>query len=372
MRITDPVTVKALRELRPGQELADGACRGLRARAREKGIVWSLLAVDSDGRKKRIEIGRWPETGVVEARRMAEELRLAIRRERAPVGRMTLGDVLQLYEAEGPALKGVSWAKDGRKRILNVFGALLGERAGELAAAQLLRAADAHGSMASAGAAIRYLRPALRWAEKRAYVPGGVWSGLEGAHAPPRRDRVLSEQELAQVLRTLGNDGHDGAVRMMLYTACRREEVCAMRFEDIIEDVWYVPGELRKNGRPHVVPLTQQALRVVGAQGRISGQVFLGAKGKPLDNWDRWQKKFFDRSGTSGWHRHDLRRTAATLMGDHGVLPAIVEIVLGHAEPHSALAGVYNKSRYAKEHVEALRVLGDVLQGMEIRARRAH
>jgi integrase len=156
---------------------------------------------------------------------------------------------------------------------------------------------------------------------------------------------------------------------MMLITACRREEVCAMRFEDIIEDVWYVPAEIRKNKEELKVPLTWYAQTIVGAQGETSGLVFKGSKGKALDNWDRWQKKIFELTKTESWHRHDLRRTAATLLGDAGVSPHIVEIVLGHKTPHSELASIYNQSRYELEHEQALKVLSDIICGLEVRGK---
>ena len=41
--------------------------------------------------------------------------------------------------------------------------------------------------------------------------------------------------------------------------------------------------------------------------------------------------------------------------------PHIVETVLGHAEPHSQLASVYNKSKYLPEHRAALQLLADQL-----------
>ena len=374
MIITQAVTVKTLRNLKIGEEVADGACRGLRAIAREKGVVWSLLATDGAGKKKRIIIGNWPEIGVPEARALAEAHRKALRVEKGEIGKLTLSDVLRLYETEGPALKNKSWEKDARGAIERVFKPILEDRAGGVTGAMVLRASDAYPARSAASNALRYLRPVLRWAERRDYTPKGVWADLSGAPQSTKRDRVLSEAELAKILTTLGHHGYDGAARMMLYTACRREEVCGMCFEDIIEDVWYVPGGLRKNGKELVVPLNHQAICLIGRQGRTSGHVFLGVKGASLatnrkSNWDRWAKGFFNKSGTSGWTRHDLRRTAATLMGENGVLPAIVEIVLGHAEPHSQLAGIYNKSRYAKEHCDALEVLGNVLEGIEIRAR---
>lgn len=53
----------------------------------------------------------------------------------------------------------------------------------------------------------------------------------------------------------------------------------------------------------------------------------------------------------------------ATLLGDAGVAPHIIEVVLGHKDPHTQLAGVYNKSRYFKEPKEALELLSGVILG---------
>jgi integrase len=76
-------------------------------------------------------------------------------------------------------------------------------------------------------------------------------------------------------------------------------------------------------------------------------------------NWDRYQKKLFERTGTSGWHRHDLRRTGATTLGGLGVAPHVIEACLGHTTLHSSLAGIYNQSRYTNEHADALQLLAD-------------
>ena len=139
-----------------------------------------------------------------------------------------------------------------------------------------------------------------------------------------------------------------------------------MRFEDIIEDVWYVPSAIRKNKEEHIVPLSIPAQTLIGAQGRTSGLVFLGERGKALQNWNRWQEKVYERTGTQGWHRHDLRRTAATLLGRNGVAPHVIEMVLGHKHAHSDLASIYNQSRYEKEVGEALELLGGVLHRISV------
>jgi integrase len=60
------------------------------------------------------------------------------------------------------------------------------------------------------------------------------------------------------------------------------------------------------------------------------------------------------------WRLHDLRRTAATMMAEIGVLPHIIEAILNHVSGHkSGVAGIYNRARYTDEMREALQMWGD-------------
>ena len=63
------------------------------------------------------------------------------------------------------------------------------------------------------------------------------------------------------------------------------------------------------------------------------------------------------------WRLHDLRRTAATRMGDVGVLPHVVEAVLNHISGHrKGVAGIYNRAAYAAEKRAALDALDSYIK----------
>lgn len=96
--------------------------------------------------------------------------------------------------------------------------------------------------------------------------------------------------------------------------------------------------------------------------------IFCNRRGGRLENWSKFQQRLHLLTATSGWHRHDIRRTAATRLGNLGVAPHVIEIVLGHAVPHTALANIYNKSRYLVEHEEALQALADDLDRLRGRS----
>jgi integrase len=94
--------------------------------------------------------------------------------------------------------------------------------------------------------------------------------------------------------------------------------------------------------------------------------VFPNARGRKLDNWDRWSKSLFQQTGTTGWTRHDLRRTCATLAADLNVAPHVVSILLGHKTPeNNHLLGTYSKGRYRQQHGEALQAVADRLDAIQ-------
>ena len=113
---------------------------------------------------------------------------------------------------------------------------------------------------------------------------------------------------------------------------------------DIKARTWTIPET--KNGEPHVVPLSRQAIDLLrsrlptdesGNRERPdpNGLIFATSTGAPLGNWDRETKAIQETSGTAGWTRHDLRRTGATMLGEMGELPDIIEAALNHVSIRS-------------------------------------
>jgi integrase len=118
------------------------------------------------------------------------------------------------------------------------------------------------------------------------------------------------------------------------------------------------------------------------------GLVFASAGGRGLDNWARTHKAIVRAASIErhrrrqmpgapeidpakvapmeNWTIHDLRRTAATLLGRVGTRPEIIERILGHAHPTGgALASVYQRYNALPEMREALdnlaRLLGRIV-----------
>ena len=125
-----------------------------------------------------------------------------------------------------------------------------------------------------------------------------------------------------------------------------------------------LPGERTKNGKPHDVPLSADAVAILKAiKQRDNRDLVFGEGEGGYSGWSASKVALDMASGVKGWRLHDLRRTIATRMGDCGVLPHVVEVVLNHISGHRAgVAGVYNRALYACEKRAALDAMASYIK----------
>lgn len=364
-------------------ELVDAREGGLRLRMTPAGSQsWVLACRDPMGNMRRFPLGDYPAMGISAAREAAQGMRVEVRKGADPIadarrkrmigreareGINTLTALLDLYaEKKGGKLK--SWG-ECRRRIESVFKAHLGKALATLRAGDLQLTADSHKAQQSAAAAVRYIRPVLKWGAQRGYL-GAEVAVLHPPATVQRRDRVLSREELKALLPVLDTSErpYAKALRFMLLTLARREEVAQARWRNVDTEARTWTMGQTKNGQPHVVPLSRQAATLLEAvrPQALSPEAFVFASegGKALANWDRETKKIMEASKTAGWTRHDLRRTGATMLGEMGELPDIIEAALNHVAIRSPLAATYNKSRYRPHVAAALQRLADALDGI--------
>ena len=173
------------------------------------------------------------------------------------------------------------------------------------------------------------------------------------------RDRVLSDAELVQLWNALPSSDYGAIVRLLILTGCRREEIGALAWSEINLEAKTViiPGSRTKNHTQHLVPLSDLALDILKARHRIIGRDFVFGRSDSGFLGFTFSKKLLDKAVPleEPWVLHDLRRTCATRMADIGIQPHIIEAVLNHVSGHKAgVAGIYNRSSYAKEKADAL------------------
>ena len=164
------------------------------------------------------------------------------------------------------------------------------------------------------------------------------------------------------------NSGQAAVMCVLLLSARQLDEVAGMKWDDIdfITEVWTQSSN--KSDRLHLVPLVPTALALIDARkysrGYRSDYVFTtSAGGRLIDgvgNWTRLTRAWAAAAGMEleggkvDWHRHDLRRTVATKLAELGVSGEVIEGILNHAPPGSAVARIYNRHVDLKARRQAL------------------
>jgi integrase len=217
------------------------------------------------------------------------------------------------------------------------------------------------------------------WAVKEGLLETNPVTATAKAESGGPRERVLSQEELVKIWHGLGEDRFSEIVRLLILTAQRRNEIGGLRLSEIDFDrgLIVLPPARTKNKREHQLPLSPQAKAILqrtingaaaintsngngkaklAADGTANDLGVFGVDGFPSGGW-YGAKAALDRRVelVKPWRLHDLRRTAATMMAELGVLPHIIEAILSHVSGHKAgVAGIYNRAKYIDEMREAL------------------
>jgi integrase len=189
------------------------------------------------------------------------------------------------------------------------------------------------------------------------------------------RDRILTPDELVEIWNACEDDDYGRIVKLLMLNAQRRDEVGGMRDDELLIDLkrWSLPATRTKNKRPHDVPLSEPALRILeDVPPRKGRQELFGRGNGSYSGWsrskealdERIMKARKERAGGKRvaplvpWTLHDLRRTADTGMNELGIQPHIVEAVLNHVatarSSKAGIAGTYNRAQYWAEKADAL------------------
>jgi integrase len=195
--------------------------------------------------------------------------------------------------------------------------------------------------------------------------------GVEAPGQERSRDRVLTNDEIKAIWCACDEEGEPFGpfLKALLLTGQRRGELAGMRRNEIDLDrrEWSLPGTRTKNKKPHIVPLSHQAIQTIEAVTTMAGGYVFTTTGEGGVRAFSKVKRRIDRriNPVTPWVLHDIRRTVATGMADIGIQPHIVEAVLNHVSGHRAgVAGTYNRAIYASEKAEALQRWADHVEGL--------
>jgi integrase len=293
--------------------------------------TWFVI-VRVDGRQKRVTIGTYPALSLAEARGEARkrirDAQLGLLNVSREPPALTFGETIPLFIQLYAKPKNRGWKES--ERLLGKFQGLFAKPLTQLARTDVVRVLDeiiASGTPYRANRALAALKKLMSWALDRGMIEVNPIAGLKPPHRERAREVVLSDEDLASLLRAADAEGYPfgDAFRMLVLTGQRRSEVSDMRWSeiDLTRNLWTVPAERAKNGSRHDVPLSEAALRNLRSLPRFLNSDFVyTTNGRtPISGFGRAKRRVKHEAGVEDWRIHDLRRTVASGMARLGVAP---------------------------------------------------
>ncbi len=188
------------------------------------------------------------------------------------------------------------------------------------------------------------------------------------------RDRILSEEDLAIVWNNSYkiSSPFGECIRLLILSGQGRSEVAELEWDEIDfqQKIWKLPEHRSKNKHSHTIPLSDGMLEIISGLTNQSKYVFESSvnTGNPINSFSKIADKLRNISGVDDWCIHDLRRTVASGMAKIGILPHVIEAVIGHRSGAiKGVAAVYNRYGYENEKRQALEQWGKYIAEISIK-----
>jgi integrase len=251
-----------------------------------------------------------------------------------------------------------------RREVIPSWGTRSVHEIGKRQVIDLVTEVHARGTPSAANKLLKVVKSFFAWCVGRAILDLSPANGLMAPAREKARDRVLDDEELVRIIRAARqiNGPYGGVVEFLALTGQRREEVARLTWEevDLAGQCWTLPASRTKNGKPHIVHLSMEAVAVLRCMPRLGTFAFSLSGTKPFGSFSAAKRELDRLSGVSHWRLHDLRRTCVSGMARIGVAPHVADKVLNHQSGTiSGVAAVYQRHEFLAERKNALEQWGN-------------
>jgi integrase len=392
------LTAKALESCRPGKsrrELPDGLVRGLFFILQPSGKASWAVRYRVARKTRKLTIGSYPGIDLKSARELASRALVQIARGEDPAAQKKAAKEMSRIPKNEHLVENVlesfinRYAKsnsprtwNGLKRSLekDVVARWRGRPLASITRSEVHEVLDAiidRGSPIQANRVLAAFRRMCDWAVERDIIPLSPCVGIKAPSNETSRDRVLSDDELRQIWEASAIIGwpFGPLVRLLMLTGQRLREVAEMRWSelDFHRKLWTLPKSRVKNGIEHTVPLSAQALAVMGSLPHIAGKidfVFTTKANTPVSGFTGAKARLDAALSISlpkmaGWTLHDLRRTFASGCARLGTNLPVIEKLLNHVSgSFGGIVGVYQRHSFSDEKRFGMELWGSHLLGL--------
>ncbi|SPW31522.1 Putative prophage CPS-53 integrase [Edwardsiella tarda] len=384
--------VDAAKPREKAYKLADGA--GLYLEVVPSGSRYWRMKYRFNGKEKRMAFGVYPAVSLAQARALRDEAKKKLadgidpsfaKKEEKLVRDVQLNNSFQAVALEWHGTKVTRWSEGYASDIIEAFNKDIFPYIGQqpvneikpLVLLNVLRRMENRGATEKAKKVRQRCSEVFRYAivtGRAEYNPAAdltsAMSGHESKHYP-----FLTVEELPDFFKAL--TGYTGsplvvlAARLLILTGVRTGELRGAFWSefDLEKAVWEIPAERMKMKRPHLVPLSNQALEIVQQLKVMSGQyplVFPGRNDPRKTMSEASINQVFKRIGYTGKVTgHGFRHTMSTILHEEGFNTAWIETQLAHVDKN-AIRGTYNHALYLEGRREMMQWYADYVDGLRL------
>ena len=242
---------------------------------------------------------------------------------------------------------------------------------------EVLRRVESQGKLETAQRLKQRCGQIFRYAIATGRAERDPSADLRGALATPKvrhRAAITDPAEVGALLRSI--EGFSGqfvthcALRLLPLLFVRPGELRHAEWSEIDLDAaeWRIPAERTKMRRPHLVPLSTQAVEILRDLEPLTGRgrfVFPGIRTIRRPISENTINAALRRLGYSKEEMtgHGFRSLATTLLNEQGWPPDVIERQLAHIERNKVRAA-YNRAEHLGERRKMMQAWADYLDGL--------
>lgn len=348
-KITDQI-VRAMDTPDKGKQniIRDSLLVGFGVRKTATGCTAFIFQYVVNGRERRITIGQFPGWSVAAAREQAKLLRRQadigedpLEKRMTSAKELTLKELWEQYQCDILPKKSAGSQRNERSMWARLVLPQLGNW--KLSAVKRINIERLHtrisvSTPAQANRCLASISHVFTKAMEWGLIVENPASSIK-KNNEEGRERYLSDEERARFVAMLdkrGNATSALALKFLLLTGARSGEVFKATWDqfDLDNGVWTKPSAHTKQRRPHRVPLSEEAVKVLRKigepeRGRI---VFAGRKGNSITTMKTLFRNVCVEAEILDFRVHDLRHTFASLLVDDGTSLPIIGKLLGHTQ----------------------------------------
>lgn len=374
-------------------KLSDGG--GLYLLVNPNGSRYWRLKYRFAGKEKLLAVGVYPDVTLAQARNRREEAKKLLGEGKDPAQERKLDKLSRQIEVES-SFEAIArewykrrfdnWSVSYREEMMRTFEKdvfpFIGHR--PIKDIKPLELLDVLSKLEERGATEKARKVRQRCGEvwKYAVITGRAEYNpapdLASALVPHEKEHYafLTKEELPDFLRIL--ETYSGsilvkiAMKLTMLTGVRPGELRKAEWSefDFEKQLWNVPKERMKMKRPHMVPLSSQAIALLNQLRpitSISGLLFPGRNDPKRPMSDMALTVLVRRIGYAGRVTgHGFRHTMSTILHEQGYSTAWIELQLAHVDKNS-IRGTYNHAQYLDGRREMMQWYADYLDSLPVR-----